>query len=59
MMCYRDMTFCISKDCTNECGRQLTKEIIEAADKWWGEQGAPISVSTFCGEEKNEEIFNG
>ncbi len=44
MICYRDMTFCISEDCKNECGRQLTKEDREKADKI----GLPIAVSKFC-----------
>lgn len=58
MICYKDMTFCVSKDCTNECGVKLTKEIIEAANKWWGKEGAPIAMSAFCGDEVNEELWN-
>lgn len=46
-ICYRDMTFCIA-DCDNkECPRMYTKEVIEAANKWWGEDGAPIAISDF------------
>ena len=56
MICYRDMTFCVSPDCTNECGRQLTDEIKEDANKWWGKEGAPIAMSCFCGGDLNEVI---
>lgn len=55
MMCYKDMTFCISPACKNACGRKLTKEIVDAADRWWnGEKEigkrteAPIAMSCFC-----------
>jgi hypothetical protein len=47
------MTFCCSPNCKNECGRQLTKEIVDAAEKWWGEPGAPIAISDFCDDEGN------
>lgn len=56
MMCYRDMTFCISTACTNKCGRKLTDKIRADAERWWGKPGAPISMSYFCddkGEVKN------
>lgn len=51
MICYRDMTFCVSPGCENKCGRKLTEEIQEEADKWWGKgKGeAPIAVSCYCG----------
>lgn len=52
MICYSDRTFCISKDC--KCGRELTKEIEDAAVKWWGSKDAPIAVACFCGEPKDE-----
>ena len=48
MICYRDTTFCVSPNCKNECGRQLTDEICEDACKWWGSDDAPIAMSTFC-----------
>lgn len=56
MICYRDMTFCVSPDCTNECGRKLTPEIQEAAKKWWGGDDAPIAMSCFCGGDLTEVI---
>ena len=44
MICYRDRTFCVSEGCKNECGRQLTKEDREKANK----MGLPIAQSRFC-----------
>lgn len=47
MICYRDMSFCMS-DCNNtECPRNFTPEVQEAADKWWGKEGAPIAFMDF------------
>lgn len=51
MLCYKDMTFCIFYEgCTkaSTCGRALTTEVKEAADKWWGSRNgkAPISIFT-------------
>ena len=51
MMGYRDMTFCVSENCQNKCGRKLTKEIEEAAKEWWGEDNPPIAVGNFCEDE--------
>jgi hypothetical protein len=45
MICYKDMTYCISKYCKNECGRELTQEIVADADR----VGLPIAVGIFCG----------
>lgn len=45
MIHYRDMTFCEAyKVCQDgaTCERALTGEVIEAANKWWGGEGAPI-----------------
>ena len=61
MLCYLDRTFCVSKNCTNKCGRKLTKEIEIEANLWWtnsfkGRDGqAPIACSYFCGEDEPEE----
>jgi len=62
MMCYRDRTFCVSPNCKNECGRKLTQEIRDAAEKWWNPKDepdkrnqAPIAVSCFCGGDLNEQ----
>lgn len=43
-ICYLDRAFCVSKNCKNECGRQLTNEIREAAARY----GLPICTGTFC-----------
>jgi hypothetical protein len=53
------MTFCVSPDCENKCGRKLTPDIRAAADRWWGkcEGEAPIAVSCFCGGDL-EEVMN-
>jgi len=42
------MTFCASLGCKNKCGRKLTTQVLNAADKWWGKKGAPISMAEFC-----------
>lgn len=63
MMCYRDMTFCRSENCRNECGRQLTDEVRAGAARWWASpdnpkgEGAPICVGEFCDE--NGEVKSG
>ena len=58
MMCYRDSTFCVSPECTNECGRKLTPEIKKAAKEWWGGEGAPIAMGVFCGGSTKDYIDN-
>lgn len=59
MICFKDRTFCCSKDCKNECGRQWTKELQEEANKWAKdsgfEDGAPIAFSYFCGGSIDDE----
>jgi len=51
MICFRDMTFCVSMNCTNKCGRKLTDEVRAAARRWWGGDGAPIATGRFCDGE--------
>jgi len=61
MLCYQDRTFCISPECTNECGRKLTDEIRAEANEWWTKQmggtegGALFSVQEFCSQAKKKE----
>ena len=62
MICYRDRAFCYSPNCKNKCGRQLTSEIKDDANKWWTEftkgrevDKAPICVGYFCDE--NGEVI--
>lgn len=45
MICYLGTAFCISPNCKNDCGRQLTDKIREAAKKL----GLPICTGYFCG----------
>ena len=59
MICYKDMTFCISPNCENKCGRKLTREIQAAAELWWNPENkleeagqAPIAVAYFCGNQE-------
>ncbi len=44
MMCYKNKSYCSSPNCTNECGRKITKEIIEDAKR----VDLPICSSNFC-----------
>jgi hypothetical protein len=45
MICYKDMTFCpFHETCHNPCFRALTNQVRAAAEEWWGDSGAPISV---------------
>ena len=48
MMCYRDRSFC-NANCTpiQPCVIQLTEQVKQDADKWWGKPGAPIAVSDY------------
>jgi len=46
MICYKDMTFCPHYEtCATgaKCCRALTPDVVEAAGKWWGTDGAPIA----------------
>lgn len=56
-MVFLDRTFCASEKCRNECGRQLTPELIERGKKWWGSDDFPVARSHFCDEEGN--FFQG
>lgn len=51
MMYFMDRTFCVSEDCKNECGRQLTKELEEQALK----SGMLVAFSYFCGKPDTEK----
>ena len=33
MYCYRDITFCVNKECLKECSIRLTKEIEKSAER--------------------------
>lgn len=51
MITYRDMTFCVNKNCKKRCSKYLTPEIEQAAI----ESALPISVAEMicldCGED--------
>ena len=51
MLTYKDKTFCFSPDCINECGRQLTHEDRENANKL----GLPIGGAFFCGNYEPQD----
>lgn len=51
MMCFRDMTFCSSKEHKPDCSRQWTPELSAAAERWWGKPGAPVAFAPFCDEQ--------
>ncbi len=47
MICYKDKTFCpFYKNCKsgNNCIDALTPAVESAARRWWGGDGAPISM---------------
>lgn len=49
MICFRDMSFCSDAfKCANRegCGRYFNDEQREAALRWWGGEGAPVSMMT-------------
>lgn len=51
VICYKDKTFCFDAKegrCVNKaCFRYFDDETQKAADKWWGEGGAPVAFSSF------------
>ena len=61
MMCFRDMQFCAeSSECepVKYCLRQLTSEVVLAAQRWWGGPDAPIAQGSFkatCNWYKEKE----
>jgi hypothetical protein len=53
MKCYKDTTFCVSPNCTNECGRKLPEDEVKNVPYW-----VPISIAYFCGipeEQKKDD----
>lgn len=58
MICYGNRTYCISPDCHNQCGRQLTDKIKADARRL----KMPLCTGYFCGVPKewmkNEEKNN-
>jgi len=58
VICYLDTTFCTSPNCKNDCGRQLTPEIVAQAEAWWGGDDPPIALAYFCGEPELGETID-
>lgn len=56
MICYKDQTFCGSKNCKNKCGRKFTNAdkvaVIKIAERL-GLDYLPVSMAEFCDEEGN------
>lgn len=48
---YKDMTFCVNKQCTKKCNRYLTCEIKAKAKAF----GLPIAVASFICVDKGED----
>ncbi len=66
MICFRDRSYCVHSntrgegDCTNtECYRYFTKQDSIDANRWWGEEGAPIAwmdcKTEECGYARKED----
>jgi len=61
MMCYRDRTWCqFWEECKDggQCGRALTKDVKDAATRWWGNDNPPIATyvdKPECFKEKTNE----
>lgn len=49
MICFKDRTFCSSKNCQNLCGRQMTHDLKQQAIK----AELPICYQPFCDEKKD------
>ena len=61
MMCYRDMSFCSdAPTCPKRegCPRHFSPEESAKANKWWGEEGAPVSFMSFIKTCKRIEYGN-
>ena len=47
MLSYKDRTYCTFYEGyihKSYCIRPLTREVIEAAEQWWGNSSPPISI---------------
>jgi len=48
VICYKDKTFCSSQVDKHTCGREITKEEIERAERL----GLPIAYADFCNPQE-------
>ena len=55
MLCYKDKTFCINPNCPGKTHEALTPQVEAAARRWWGKDGAPISMADLCEAEKLDD----
>jgi len=44
MMCYRDMIFCVAKCANTTCPLKFTDKVQQDAQKWWGNENAPVAL---------------
>lgn len=51
-MYYKDITWCVNKQCTKECDRRYTEEVAQEAK----ECGYLVCVSDFNCEDDNEKM---
>ena len=51
MLCYRDRTYCINKECSKPCSKRLTEEIEKEAAEW----GLPVMVSCYICTDVGED----
>ncbi len=52
MTCWRDITYCMSPNCTNECGRKMDSDLKEHLRF---DKVSRISFAYFCGEPNTEK----
>jgi hypothetical protein len=51
MLCYRDRTYCINKECSKPCSKRLTEEIEKEAAEW----GLPVMISCYICTDVGED----
>jgi hypothetical protein len=52
---FKDRSFCSAACLNTACEQNLTPELQQQADDWWGKPGAPIAFfnySELCGERQ-------
>ncbi len=56
MITFLDKTFCSSPNCTNECGRKMTKEEHAQLQNLSPDEWLPVCSGYFCGEPREDSI---
>lgn len=54
MICYKDRTFCADDVVTHSCGRELTKEDEERAEKL----RLPVAYGSFCAVKEDTAVLD-